>query len=657
MSKEDGFNSSRAETKGITNPEGDGLSSGYSFTTLNSPPADTYEVSVKKGGKASDATQVFSGPSTGVERGVGTPDDTKGFMTSTGNKIAIHGTPGSESIEIVHHSGAQIMIDVDGSIFLMPTSRKGFGLHSNKGDGVVSAQGRLILKGHSDITIETEGSMTMNVGQNMFMNVGKDLVVDVGGSYSESIDGAKTVEVVKDQSQTIGGVSRETIAGEKRTQVVGDIRYDAGGSIESRADHDIKQYASKSMLVNSIEDSFFEVTSGKLTLISNDDTTLASKGAMYISGLHDVAVEAVQTLAVRAANIVMSASDSLYADSTNLADVRSKVTKLSSTNEMNFVSGSMNQSTTGAFNFNATGAIDIRGSTIDFNKAASSAEAVRAVEVTSKRAVPDPETPPAAQWPDANTIIDTMTTERISPSFPLNAKKMSENAMSIYENEGDTPDTNAKATATQNSSGGSPYSKGEDAGSVGSSGNIGYDGSSNNTKAEESPVPAPISIDNSGEKLSRNLTVGGFPGLGSLPVNQMGYSRKEILENVRHLSYNIIDPILDRFGSSVTLLHGIRLGQGGSRHYIGKAIDIRSTGRDHAETAMIAKWIVENLPYDRCFLEANKQGTIHCHVEAAPAGSSGARTVWTCADPKCSSKSEGIQLSFAQQGLRNMGFA
>ena len=657
MSTEDGFNTSKAETKGYTNPEGDGLSSGYSFTTLNSAPESTYEVSVKKGGKASDTTQVFSGPRTGVERGVGTPEDSKGFITSTGNEIAIHGTPGSESIEIIHHSGAQIMIDVDGSIFLMPTSRKGFGLHSNRGDGVVSAQGRLILKGHSDITIETEGSMTFNVGQNMFMNVGKDFVLDVGGSFSESVDGAKTVEVVKDYSQTIGGVSRETIAGSKRVQSVGDIRFDTGHSVEARADHDVKLYASKSMLVNSIEDSFFEVTSGKLSLLSNDDTTLASKGALYVSGLHDVSVEAAQTLAIRGANVVTSASDTVYVDATNLADVRSSVTKLSSTGEMNFVSGSMNQSTTGAFNFNATGAIDIRGSTIDLNKTASSAQSVRPVEVTSQRAVPDIETPPAAEWPDTNTIIDTMTTERISPTFPLNAKKMSQNEMSLYENEGDTPDANAKATASGNASGGTPYSKGDSAGTVGSSGNVGYDGSSNNTKAEGSPVPAPVSIDNGSEKLSRHLTVGGFPGLGSLPLNQMGYSRKEILENVRHLSYNIIDPVLDRFGSSVQLLHGIRLGQGGSRHYIGKAIDIRSSGRDHVETAMIAKWIVENLPYDRCFLEANAQGTIHCHVEAAPEGSSGARTVWTCADPKCSSKVDGIQLSFAQQGLRNMGFA
>lgn len=657
MALEDGFNNNKAETKGVTNPEGDGLSAGYNFTTLNAAPYNTYEVSVKKGGKPSDTTQVFSGPGTGTATGIGDAEDTKGFITASGNKIAIHGTAGAESIELVHHSGAAIIIDVDGSIFLMPTSRKGFGLHSNKGDGVVSAQGRLVLKGHSDITIETEGSMTFNVGQNMFMNVGKDFVLDVGGSFSESIDGAKTIEVVKDFSQTVGGVSRETVAGSKRVQSVGDIRLDTGGSIEERADHDVKLYAGKSMLVNSKEDSFFEVSSGKLSLLSNDDTTLASKGALYVSGLHDVSVEAVQTVAIRGANVVTSASDTVYVDATNLADVRSNVTKLSSLNEMNLVSGNMNQSTTGAFNFNAGGAIDIRGSTIDLNKAGASPQAVRAVEITSKRAVPDIESPPAAEWPDANTIIDNMTTERVSPSFPLNAKKMSQNAMSLYENEGDTPDPNAKAAASGNAAGGTPYSKGDSAGVVGDSGNIGYDGSSNNTKAESSPVPAPTSIDNGSEKLSRHLTVGGFPGLGSLPLNQMGYSRKEIIENVRHLSYNIIDPVLDKFGSSVTLLHGIRLGQGGSRHYIGKAIDIRASSRDHAETAMIAKWIVENLPYDRCFLEANAQGTIHCHVEAAPEGSSGARTVWTCADPRCSSKVDGIQLSFAQQGLRNMGFA
>lgn len=657
MSREDVFNDQKNTTKNETNREGDGLSVGSGWHTLAANPYPGFEVSVKTGGKASDTTKVFTGPGAGIATGVGNPEDSVGWVTSTGNKIAIHATPGSETIELVHHSGAAIMIDADGSIFLMPTSKKGFGMHSNKGDGVVSAQGRLVLKGHSDITIETEGSLTMNVGQNMFMNVGGDMVVDVGGSYSESIDGAKTTEVVKDYSETVGGVSRETVAGDKRTQVAGEIRLDAGKSIESRAEQNIKQYASKSLIVNSIEDSSFEVSSGKLSLISNDDTTLASKGALYVTGLHDVSVEAARTLALRSANAVMSATDSAYIDASNLVDVRSAATKLSATGEMNFVSGSMKQNSTSTIDVNATGAIDIRGSTIDLNKAAASAQAVRTVEVTTPKSVPDPDTPLAAEWPPSQTIIDNMTTERVAPGFFKNAKKMSQNEMSIYENEGDTPDPYAKGAASMNSAGGSPYSSGDGAGEIGDSGNVGFDGSNNNSKAAKSSIPLPVSIYNGSDKLSRNLSVGGFPGLGSLPLTQMGYSRKEILENVQHLAYNIIDPVLEKFGGSVTLLHGIRLGQGGSRHYIGKAIDMRASSRNHAQTAEIAKWIVENLPYDRCFLEANAQGTIHIHVEAAPVGTSGARTVRTCADPKCQSAVGGLQLSYAQQGLRKMGFA
>jgi hypothetical protein len=45
------------------------------------------------------------------------------------------------------------------------------------------------------------------------------------------------------------------------------------------------------------------------------------------------------------------------------------------------------------------------------------------------------------------------------------------------------------------------------------------------------------------------------------------------------------------------------------------------------------------------------------HIEAAPEGSAGAITVWTCADPKCQSKQDGLNLAFAEQGLKKMGFA
>jgi hypothetical protein len=653
-----GFNDEKSDSKGIVNRESDGLSVGSSWSSLSSSPFNTYEVAVKKGGKQSDSTEVFTGPGTGIATGVGSAEDTVGWVTSTGNRIAINGTAGSESIEIIHHSGAQIIIDVDGSIFLMPTGKKGFGVHSSKGDGVVSAQGRLVLVGKSDITIETEGSMSFNVGQNMFMNIGGDMVLDVSGSFSESIDGAKSTEVVKDITTTTGGILRETIAGDRRTQVVGNSRYDIGKSMSIHTGQDIQLMSQKSVYINSKEDSTYEVESGKLSLISTDDTTLATKNALYITSKDDISIEAADTLALRSGgSTVMSSKATTYIDSTSEVDIRSNSINLSATGQLQTLSGTTRINSSGTIDVNSTGAIDMRGSTIDLNKASASVTSVRVVETTTPRGVPDLQSPLEPEYPDANTIIDNMTSERESPGFILNANKMSAHDMSIYENEGDIPDSNAKARARLNTSAGSLYSKGADGDQVLDSSNIGYDGSGNKTKAVQSPYTGTIeSIYNTNEKISRNVTIGSFPGLGSLPTNQMGYSRKEILENVLHLSYNIIDPLIEKFGSSLRLTHGIRLGAGGSRHYIGKAVDISTAGKDHAEIAMIAKWIVENLPYDRCFLEANHQGTIHIHVEAAPIGTSGSKEVWTCSEPSCSTKISGIQLSYAQQGLKNMGF-
>jgi hypothetical protein len=90
---------------------------------------------------------------------------------------------------------------------------------------------------------------------------------------------------------------------------------------------------------------------------------------------------------------------------------------------------------------------------------------------------------------------------------------------------------------------------------------------------------------------------------------------------------------------------------------LGKAVDIASASRNFAETAEVAAWVRENLPFDRLFMEANHAGTVHMHIEAAPEGQSGAKTVWTCQDPQCKTRKDGLDLAYAVQGLKKMGFA
>jgi len=65
----------------------------------------------------------------------------------------------------------------------------------------------------------------------------------------------------------------------------------------------------------------------------------------------------------------------------------------------------------------------------------------------------------------------------------------------------------------------------------------------------------------------------------------------------------------------------------------------------------------DNVAFDRLFLEANDAGTVHMHIEAAPPGQKGARTVWSCQDKRCNTRKDGLDLAFAEQGLKRRAFA
>lgn len=650
----DAFNLDNKLTKEATNREGAGLSYGSASQAYTPAMPTTYEVTVQEGPTVSEVTKTYTGPNSGVAGGAGEashPTDSFGWTSPTGNKIAINGTSGSETIELVHHSGAAIMIDADGAIFVMPTGRKGFGLNASKGDGVIAAQNRVVIKGTGGIVVETEGSMEFNIGKNLLMDVGGDFNLTVGGAAGIQSDGTVTVEAVKDVIELIGGCRRTTIAGDMRTQVVGEMRNDVGGNIESRTNSDYIVYAQKSIFLASKESSSFEVDTGKLNLISKDDITIGSDTGAYIQTENDITFESAQNLSIRSGgNFVASSKGNIYNDCEGSYEIRST----SSTQDVN--GPYLLRSSTA--NFNSTGPMDLRGSTIDLNKGSPTAPLSQ--ETTSPRKALKAYSPQEAEFPDANTILDNLSSEREAPDFPENARKMSEDAMSLYENEGDTPNPKAKSRTSGNRGAGSPYKAGGGIGIIGDSGNYAFDGSNNKSSGQESSYPLPGSLLNSNEKLSRHVTIGMFGNLSKCPAQNNGLSRAEILKNAQHLCVNILDPLIDKFGAKLRMNPagaGLRIGSGGSKHYSGKAHDIRSATNDHAETAMIAKYIVENLPFDRCFLEANASGTIHIHVEAAPAGSKGERAVWTCSDPKCNSKVDGLQLAYAQQGLKRMGFA
>ena len=656
----DSFNLDPKQTRAFTNREGNGLSIGENAPTQNYTPVPGYQVSVTESKVAgSDVTRTYTGPGAGVASGAATRStDTFGWTSPTGNRISITGTPGAETLELVHHSGAAIQIDADGAIYLIPTGRKGFGINAMTGDGVIAAQNRLVIKGMSSIVVETEGNLEFNVGKNMFVDVGGDLVMDVKGSTTISSEHDVDFEVSQGNMSTkVGGSVRTTIAGDNRTQVAGEHRYDVGKNIEVRTDQDYNLYAQKSIDLFSIEASKFNVYSGQLALISEDDINISSNEAVNLISKKDITLNATNDIATRSTgNNVISAAN-MYADTSGVIQLTTDNLNLSAFTNLNARSYATSLSATTSFNVDAGTTITMDGTTADIQSGSPSPESVRAIETSTPRTASNPLTVAPPEYPDANTVIDSMTTAREAPDFPYNAKKMSAEEMSRFENEGDTPNDNAYNAAIGNTGAGSPIKPGESEGTLSDSGNVNYDGNNANSVGVNNTYPLPSSLQSTSERLSRLITVGMFPAINRCPTQQVGLSRSDILQNVRHLCFNILDPVISEFGNKVVILDGLRIGSGGSNHYKGKAVDIRAASRSASDTAMIAKWMVENLAYDRIFLEANKYGSIHIHAEAAPVGQKGSRTVWTCQDPRCSTQTSGLNLAFAVQGLKKMGFA
>ena len=594
----DTFSADPSSDKKNTNREGDGISrSTAPQNIVAGNPAPYYEVSVKdKPSAGSDQVITHTGPGAGVSSGVGDPSDMQGFVSATGNKILIDNNFGSDTIMLQHHSGATILIDADGSIHMISSGKKGIGMIAPKGDATTYARNHLILKGDGRITIETDGDLDFNVGGNLGFHVGGDMITSVRGSSEESIEGSKVFEVAKDMSTMIAGDNRITSAGKTQIQASQSIDIDAGKAISIRSDDAMEVDAQKNIVVNA-KQAIKLNSSTTFSAISKGDMKLNTKGSL---------------------------------------DTASAGTTKMSAQTLSYNSGS-------TIDVLGSGKIQIKGSATDVQVGGS------ADVVTPS----DPTEAALAQYPPADTIIDNITTMRIAPDFPKNAKKMSKEEFSLYKNEGGNPNPKAEGAASPNSGAGivpeitdmgltaDPMAEGDydkPAGAVTGTGT-----------AEKNPMPMPSSIYNASEKISRHVTVGMILGLRYAPPDE----HKAILTEAMNVAWNILDPLFEKFGSRVQITSWYRTAKSTSKHTKGGAVDVRCANKnDVTFTAEIAAYTRDNLPYSRIFLEKNDSPGIHCHLESAQPGQPGGGTVLTCADSACKNSQPGIQLSYAVAALQ-----
>ena len=592
----DRFTNDPERVKKYTNPTGDGISRSVAAQLIGSGGmhAPYYEVSVKdKPGIGSDQTITHTGPGAGVMGGIGSATDLQGFISPTGNKIVIDNSFGSDTVTIQHHTGATLLIDADGSIHMISAGKKGFGLVAPSGDGTVFSRGHLILKGDGRITLESHGDMDFNVGGSLNFHVDHDVSYHVKGTIQE-IAGSKITELEKEMMTTVGGDHRITVAGNMQTQVTGNKIIDTGGDFTARSDGAISINTQQTLKA---------IAKALISIDTKDTITVTATGNMKL-----------QTAAA-------------------LATISTGTTKVSST-------GALSLNTSAGMGVYASGEIAIKGSDTTIQTSGS----------PSVDSADDAATAPLAQYAPANTIIDNITTLRIAPDFPGNAKYMSKEEFSLYKNEGANPNPKAEAAAAPNTGAGVKPEI-NDLGITAEPPKQGsYDMPAGNItptgKAEQNPMQVSYSVYNSNEKISRHITIGQVLGLRAVPHDQ----QKAVITEAMNTAWNILDPLIEHFGSRMQITSWWR--NNSSNHIKGGAVDIRASNKnDVALTGEIAAYVRDNLPYNQVFLEKNDSPGIHCHVQSAQPGQQGGGLVYTCADPHCNQKVNGIQLSYAVAAL------
>lgn len=628
-------------------------------------------IEVKSGEPAIDYTSTSAGAMYGVSTTTTgqNPSADKIMHSSGGSSISVSGGVGQEQIDIKHSSGASFVINPDGAVYVYATGKKGFGMSAVRGDGFISAQ-RVVIDA-DELILQAKGNIQFHSGGNMQFYTKGNKVSITSGSEINEVDGRMLTEVGLTNSLTVGGDYRQTVAGDVRVQTPNNIRTDSKGT-DIRTTESIELNAAKSLSLLAKDDSTFSASDGAVTVSSKGLATIGSTDAMVnVIGKTGATIESENTVNVRGANFVNIDTDDMALDSktkismrtvdvslngTSSIDLRTNNMNLNATTKLETRSGGETKMSAAGMDIDSSAPIDMRGSTIDFNKASAAAasptEPASVMYVSPRTAAPI-EAPEAAEFPDAKAIIGSMITSVDIPDFPHNAKKMSASEMSVEQNEGVSVPQKAVQIASANRTGGSQVEEGSSLGPLPTNEDM------NTSVAEQTNFP-PISGTESSERISKNVTSTMFKGISEIPGNgQNGVSKTEILANISHLSKNILDPLIDKFGSDVVITSGFRKKKpGNSMHYVGKAVDFRAANRnDFAKTAEMAKWIVDNLPFEKVLLERNDSPGIHVHAEAAPVGSKATKgSVYTCADPKCNSKTAGLDLKYAMRALEKYKF-
>lgn len=559
--------------------------------------------------------KVITGPYSGEALSDGGKD--RSIITNKGTGVSITESDGGEEVSLSHHSGAGVRIGPDGSIHVISTSKKGVGIGATSGDTTLFGT-EVNIDSKGSVGIKTNGSLVLDVGQDLVMKVGGSIITQAGAK-EEIIDKSAVTQIGTDQSVMVGGMDRKTIAGDSREQVTGDKMIDIGGDSSLRSD-------------------------GSVSLSSKEDMSILSEGSSTYSSIDNMKL-------ITDGDLETSAQDT----------IRMKSGTLTTYNEFTWLSvaGELRVDATGAAALKSGETVTLRGSetnidgsTVNINTSTLNAP-VHTGSGGSPSSGPSPSVSPPgdaeevenAQVVEAETVIDEITSARVIPEYPKNAKRETGEmgAIGTVSHDYSAPAEKAyNMFSSKNSGTLSPII--EESGPEILTGNefSDFNPKGNNIKSR------PVELSPGSTYTSQKIDGVSVSELVNAPFSEaIPNSRKEeVLAAHAVVCKNIIAP-LRAAGFNFFVTSAYRDGSG--NHRTGYAVDMQVPGRIFDQHVAIAKFAIENLPCSQVFLERSGSGYTHVHLRAHPPGQSGDPTILTCGDPKCNSKESGLQVAWLRR--------
>ena len=599
-----------------------------------------------------DSQKVLSGA--GGDGGAGSPEKAPqrwGYTAPSGSRIEVNDTAGAERVEVVHRSGAGIVIEPDGAVYIASKSTRGAGVSAPFGDVFITAAGDIVIKGGGSITIQTPGDLSLDVGGTLQARCENFNLVTK--NYNATIDGPSSTNVTNDQSVVVGGIDRKSVAGDQREQTSGKRIIDVGSDYTNRIGG--KQVLDvQGTSTHSVKGDHKLQTNGKTTITSNGDMDVNTGGKYNRKTGGDDIVEAGSDVGiVSGGDMGIAASGSIIELAAGHAQFGSLgTTQIIGDNAILAGAGQVNVLSVGAAKVVGSNT-DIHGGTIANHCGTFLSKPISGDGGSPTTAtVPMPAAPGAPNGPDsaedpkdaevmeANDVVDSLTSARKYPEYPNNGVTESANRTSTSTISYDeTPQ--AKEVMDEYSGGNQGNSNPSQ--SMETFDNLPEDSpnrDSNITSSDpEKEIPPPSSLN---AKISKYFTLGQLiKAKHSHPIPPGSY--ESVVKNHILAANNILDPIKEKFPDLV-ITSAYR--SNSPNHRTGRAIDMVVESRSMTKHAEIARFARDSLPCDQVFLEKNTSGRTHVHIRVSPAGSKTSPSVMTCGDAQCRSRVSGIQVEW-----------